>query len=193
MLMLLSARRTPWTSNRLSCFFYFKWQCLYNTRNLKLSPGPYHLALGHQLTPCTATPCPPENTSEDARGCPVWAEVRKGLAQRHRDGLRRPGSLFIFEGKKWNSHQVHGDQKAGNSVFRRLVLQLQMAHSHRSHQPPMHSHIPTSEMQTLIYKLRYAHTSLCCEPIWEWKEASLEVLPSWDGYINRWRRRKRRG
>lgn len=103
MLMLLSARRTPWTSNRLSCFFYFKWQCLYNTRNLKLSPGPYHLALGHQLTPCTATPCPPENTSEDAWGCPVWAEVRKGLAQRHREGLRRPGSLLSLRG----TNEIH--------------------------------------------------------------------------------------
>lgn len=87
------------------------------------------------------------------------------------------------------------------SVFRCLALHLQMAHSRRSHQPLLHPstflspppHFQNTHTQTHTKTL----TTLSGEPIWEWKEASLEMIPSLGDYINRLhggrRRKKRRG
>ena len=137
----------------LLSFFHFKWQCLYNTGNLK--PSPAHGSVGAstypnlpRLPPCAAqghqTPHP-KSPRGDARRRLVWAKGREGAAQRDREGRgTRPPSCSLS-----GTDEIHircsvikKQMTQCRAVFRRLALQLQMAHSRRSHQPPLHTHIP---------------------------------------------------
>lgn len=183
LLVLLSrARWTPWTSNRLSCFFYCKWQYLYNTRNVKPRParslgGPLY----HPPPCCSGPPTPPWDPERE------WMEaVRVGGGKRETErsrGTSHAGSLCSLSG----TNEIHircsvikKQMTQCRAVFRCMALQLQMAHSHWSHHPLSHSHIPLQK-----HKHTQTHSG---EPIWEWKEALVGVLLSWGDYINRWKR-----
>lgn len=140
----------------LSCFFYSKWQCLYNTRNLKPSPAhstegasilltspASYTAVGHQ-----ATPLPP--AWEAKRGHTEASGVggkrkREGVMQRDRKGQGSQVPSCSLSG----TNEIHvkcsmikKQMIQCRAVFRRFVLQLQMAPSRRSHQPVLHSHMP---------------------------------------------------
>ena len=111
----------------LSSFFYFKWQCLYNTRNLKPSLLTAQWGLPHTPTSpashlrCSGTPNPPSREPERGHTeASVVGEGKRGSDAARQRGSRHAASLLLFEWHKWNSHQVQRDQKADDSVSGRV-------------------------------------------------------------------------
>lgn len=125
--------------------------------NLTSPASPPHAALGYQSPH-------PESPRGEARRRLLWAKESEGATQGDREGRGAPVPSRSLSG----TNEIHircsvikKQMSQCRAVFRRLALQLQMAHSRRSHQPPLHSHIPPfRNTHTHTQTQRKAHTQL---------------------------------
>lgn len=116
------------------------------------SPFPTRTAAGHQVSPH-----PYGLRAQEEPHTGVWCGRRdEGGWGRHKRGWKGRG-LQVPACSLSGKNEIHircgvikKQMTQCRAVFRRFTLLLQMAHSRRSHQPPLHSHIPPSE--------RYKHT-----------------------------------
>lgn len=168
----------------LSCFLYSKWQCSYNTGNLKPSTAyssegastSSSPAFHHTLLLDTEPPPPaPELRARErvhggvSRG---WKEEVEGAC---RDtGRGQAGSCSLSDTDKIHIRSSV-IKKQMTQCFSMLHFTTSMWHTAADH-TNLHCTPP----------FRETHSALCAEPIWERKEASLEVILSRGDYINRW-------
>lgn len=112
----------------------------------------------------TKPPPPPNLRAQEGTHRGVWCgrkEERQGATQRDRkgQGLQVPScSLSGTNEIHVRCSVIKKQMTQCRAVFRRFALQLQMAHSRRSHQPPLHSHIPPSERHIHTHTDKDAHT-----------------------------------